>query len=333
MACPLMCAHCITESGPRVKNEMTTAEALQYIRNAQGTVDHVCFTGGEPFLRRSRLEWLIREAKRRGYIVSVMTSGYWAVNSQTTEQILGKLHKLGLSFVGVSLDQYHLPFVKEDYCVHIAEAADALGLQLGVRIISPPGDTYGAHVKELLSHTKAHVKVNFPVCLGRAERLPQISFNSCSAPPRERCETVTAVDIVPGGDVYACCGPGLFMKRANPLVLGNAKRESLRAILERSLDNPFMKVINTRGPVGLLEDLRQRGRGNLVPIRGRYTDACQLCLDICNDPVAVEALRSLYSDLALRREQNALQFLKLFAEYRATQEAQRKAMNGEERRA
>ena len=314
LRCPLECAHCITNSSPRVTEEMSTEEALGYVRAAAGVVDHISITGGEPLLDRARLRAVIAEGKRLGYIVSVMTSGYWGRTPEGAHATLAELQALGLDMLGISLDEFHLAYVEEDRCRHICEAADVLGVPVAVRCIRRRGSDYGDHVRALLAHTKAEVNVNDLVKLGRAEDLDDKDFQRCAHAPRDRCETVTAADVVPGGIVYACCGPGLYMREHNPLVLGNALEEPLSDILERGLSNPFMKVINTRGPVGLLEDLQAAGRGDLVRQRSRYTDACQLCLDICNSPPAVEALEELYSDPDTRRTQNALQFLKMVGE-------------------
>ncbi|MGI8311662.1 radical SAM protein [Saccharopolyspora hattusasensis] len=323
MTCPLKCAHCITKSTPHVRDDMSVDEALKYLYDAQGAVDHVSFTGGEPFLKPARLRTLVREAKDAGYVVSVMTSGFWGRDKRQATRQLAELQELGLDMLGVSLDRYHLEFIDEGRCVNIAEACDALGIHVAVRVITTPSDNYGDHVRTLLSHTGAEVHVNFLVKLGRAEEFAEEDFKFSSRPPRETCETVTAADVVPGGVVYACCGPGLYMHEANPLILGNAQEESLGLILERGLTNPFMKVINTRGPVGLLEDLQENGFGHLVKLRERYTDACQLCLDICNSSEAVEALRRIYARPDIRRDQNAMQFLKMVRESQAVRRIRR----------
>lgn len=294
---------------------MTVDEALTYLRDAKGALDHVSFTGGEPFLRFSRLETLVQEAKSLGYVVSVMTSGYWAKTPETTMSRLESLKKLGLDMIGVSLDRYHLEFIDESRCTNIAEACMNLQIPLAVRVISAPDDHYGDHLKTLLAHTPADVHVNHMVRLGRAATLPESSFKTCLHPPKETCETVTAIDVLPGGEVCACCGPGLYMNSGNPLLLGNARKEILRDILEKGLINPFMKVINTRGPYGLLLDLQDNGYAHLVPVRKQYSDACQLCLDICNNPQAVRALETIYADTDVRRQQNASQFLKMAGEF------------------
>ena len=326
MGCPLSCAHCITESGPDVNREMSVDEALKYIHDAKGAVNHISFTGGEAFLKLRRLESLIRAAKKQKYIVSVMTSGYWAGSLPRTRKIIAGLKRGGLDMIGVSLDRFHLKYINESNCVNIAEAASELGLPVAVRVIIEPDDDYGKYVENILKHTQARVHVNYMVCLGRAASLSESAFKFSNGPPKETCETVTAAEVVPGGNVYACCGPGDYMLNFNPLFLGNAKVENLSDILEKGLRNSFMKVINTCGPNGLLEDLRENGFGDLIKIRESYTDACQLCLDICNNEKAVELLKKIYQNQGIIRRQNATQFLKMATEFRGAQRMRSQAV-------
>lgn len=324
LTCPLFCADCITESGPNVHVEMCADEAIQYIHDSQGVIKHVSITGGEPMLNQSRIQAVIHEAKSLGLIVTVMTNGYWATDIKKTFDQLSQLKRLGLDMIGVSLDRFHLDFIEEQCCINIAKVGNQLNLPVAVRVIIRPGDDFGYYVKTLLADTSASVSVNYLVQLGRAKDLPNSAFKSCANPPRERCETVTAVDVLPGGNVYACCGPGLYMDQSNPLYLGNARNENLKRILVRGLSNPFMKVINTRGPNGLLEDLQKNGFSHLISLRSTYTDACQLCLDICNNRLAVQALQSVYAPKDAQRNLSAIQFLKMVRENKVAQQARKK---------
>lgn len=177
-------------------------------------------------------------------------------------------------------------------------------------------DDYGAFVADLLEPTSAEVQVCRVTRLGRAETLPVNAFHSYGRIPLGACETVADLDIIPGGNIYACCGPGLFMNEHNPLLLGNARHEDLAEVLDRARSNPFMKVINTRGPAGLLEDLDEAGGGHLVPRRATYTDICQLCLDVCNNRQAVEVLATRYGATAEGQSLNADQFYKLVKDHK-----------------
>ena len=314
--CPFSCAHCIVNCGPAVEDEMSTAEAFHYIGSLDKEIGHISFTGGEPFLNLPRLEKVIKEAKRLGYAVSVMTCGFWAGTPKRTHRILQRLQDLGLDMMGVSLDRFHLEFVGEDRCVNICQACASLNLPVSVRVLIPPEDHYGQHVREMLRDTKALIYVNHFVRCGRARSLPVHFFRTSKKPFAHVCETIKAVNVSPGGNVYACCGPMQDMHPTNPLVLGNALTDKLSDILRKGLSNPFMKVINTRGPVGLFQDLQEQGYANLVKNRRFYTDACQLCLDICNSAPLVRILETIYADPDIRRTQNAAQFKKIFHEYR-----------------
>jgi hypothetical protein len=93
--------------------------------------------------------------------------------------------------------------------------------------------------------------------------------------------------------VYACCGPSRSSRRSSPLVLGNVLGESLSAILDRGRRDPVLEALNRVGPYGvhqlLLRDPRLAGA---LRQRPAYTGMCELCLDLCNSPQAIEALRA-----------------------------------------
>ena len=75
-ACPLQCAYC---SNPidfaRRREELTTAQWLQVLRDARALgAAQLGFSGGEPLVRRD-LETLIRAARDLGYYTNLITSG------------------------------------------------------------------------------------------------------------------------------------------------------------------------------------------------------------------------------------------------------------------
>ncbi|HCE66084.1 MAG TPA: mycofactocin radical SAM maturase, partial [Geobacter sp.] len=52
LACNLRCSHCLSSSGEKACNELTTAEALDLVEQLHTAgVFQVNFGGGEPFIR------------------------------------------------------------------------------------------------------------------------------------------------------------------------------------------------------------------------------------------------------------------------------------------
>jgi Fe-coproporphyrin III synthase len=98
--CNLKCIHCYSNSADvDYPDELTTAEGKKLIDDlAQFGSPVILFSGGEPLLRQDLLE-LAKYATDKGMRAVISTNG-----TLITKEIAAKLQKIGLSYVGVSLD-------------------------------------------------------------------------------------------------------------------------------------------------------------------------------------------------------------------------------------
>ncbi|MGA2090313.1 MAG: radical SAM protein [Endomicrobiales bacterium] len=98
--CNLSCRHCYTSStGEKSQEELSTPEAMGFIRGlAQFGVPVLLFSGGEP-LMRDDIFTLGAEAKRRGMRAVISTNG-----TLITKDVAQKIRAAGFDYVGVSLD-------------------------------------------------------------------------------------------------------------------------------------------------------------------------------------------------------------------------------------
>jgi len=98
--CNLKCVHCYSGSEDRdYGNELTFEEGKALIDDlAAFGAPVILFSGGEPLIRRDILD-LIRYAVEHGRRAVLSTNG-----TLITESLARKLHELGLSYVGISLD-------------------------------------------------------------------------------------------------------------------------------------------------------------------------------------------------------------------------------------
>lgn len=98
--CNLRCRHCYSNSdGERYAGEMITTEALEFIEQlAVFKVPVLLLSGGEPLMRPD-LEQLIAAAVARGIRVTLSTNG-----TLLTPEKAVRLHRLGIGYIGVSLD-------------------------------------------------------------------------------------------------------------------------------------------------------------------------------------------------------------------------------------
>jgi 12,18-didecarboxysiroheme deacetylase len=98
--CNLKCIHCYSNSDDTdFPDELTTAEGKKLIDDlAKFGSPVILFSGGEPLLRPDLLE-LAQYATDKGMRAVISTNG-----TLITSEIAARLQKIGLSYVGVSLD-------------------------------------------------------------------------------------------------------------------------------------------------------------------------------------------------------------------------------------
>jgi organic radical activating enzyme len=299
--CPLACAHCITFSSPKVKERMSFEHAVGYIEAIPNFSTQLGFTGGEPFLYYRDIVRLIRIGKSLGLAISLVTGAGWVRTERQVRSRLETVAEAGLRTLCISWDQYHETYCSVDRPVLLARLAIQMGLNVIVRSVRPANASTEDYHNQFagLPVKHEHQKI---VRLGRAESLPQSHFEMTDDLPGGACSIVYSPVVEPDGNVYACCGPSHFATETSPLLLGNAKTEPLADILERGLKDPILEIINNIGPIGLYQLLKDHpaGRKHFKP-RSAYSHACELCLDITNNPKLISAIRERLNDRDAQR--------------------------------
>lgn len=300
--CPLSCRHCIIESSPKATDKMTPAMALSYIQVIPKYSDTVCITGGEPMLYYNEILPLIREAKRLGLLVSMVTGAGWVSLNKpeiARERMLG-LKEAGLDNLLISWDDYHEEFSPAENALLLIEFCKEIGLAHHVRGVIPAFGPNPKIEQKLVTIDVRYEKVGI-MRLGTATLLPEDHFQFSEETRRGGCSTALQGVVEPDGMVYACCGPSRYSKKTSPLVLGNTNDENLDTILHRAVRDPLIQAISSVGPYGLLQLIKQDPTlQNVLPVRERYIGICDLCLDLTNLPVIVQRLRERLSEPEIR---------------------------------
>lgn len=276
-ACPLSCAHCITESAPHVKERMTLAQAKRYVEVIARFAPELSLTGGEPLLAYRELADLIRFARRLGLRVGAITGAGWAKSEREAARRVGLLADAGLATLEISWDRYHEEQVSLDHAVRVAKAATDRDLRVAVRVTSPPGAPDPRYESAFagLPVTVTHGSL---IRLGRARGLPASHFSTSDVVEPGGCPVLLHPVIEPDGGVLACCGPARYADPDSPLRVGNAEVEPLDTILERASADHFLLATHALGPGGVRSLL---GAGER-PASREYTDVCELCLDLAS---------------------------------------------------
>jgi MoaA/NifB/PqqE/SkfB family radical SAM enzyme len=99
-ACNLKCVHCYNDSGSgRAEDELSTKEAKEVLQDlAEFGVPSVLFSGGEPLMRKDLFE-LLEFAGELEMRTVLSTNG-----TLITADLAERIRKVGVSYVGISLD-------------------------------------------------------------------------------------------------------------------------------------------------------------------------------------------------------------------------------------
>ena len=99
LKCNLSCQHCGSRAGDARPNELSTAEAMDLIRQLdEAGITEITLIGGEAYLRKDWLD-LVREIDRRGMVATMVTGGY-GISLETAQ----RMKDAGLQQVSVSID-------------------------------------------------------------------------------------------------------------------------------------------------------------------------------------------------------------------------------------
>jgi hypothetical protein len=138
--CNLECDHCFVYSKPSAEGTFTLDQIENVLDEAVklGTVETMCFEGGEPFLFYPLMLEGLKASRERGFKTGVVTNAYFVTSEEDAELWLKPLHELGISDLSVSDDSFHSGDEKETKGMILQRAAERLGIQSGTISIEKP---------------------------------------------------------------------------------------------------------------------------------------------------------------------------------------------------
>jgi MoaA/NifB/PqqE/SkfB family radical SAM enzyme len=301
--CNIGCRHCIYDCKPFNKDKLSKSVITDLIRQAAvlDSVKSVVFTGGEAFLEYSSLVEGISLCEECGLESSVVTNGFWALDSHIARQKLIGLK--GLKTLNVSTDSFHQEFVPANRIRNIIESCHELGIRCGVRVsyLNDQVSEIGM-IKEQLKGLEGLYTISaMPVApFGRAATLKDKCQTYAYETNGVPCCGADDPVIDANGDVKFCPG-GLFSHPGNSLIkVGNIYDETLGKI-KKSIDlNPIVHMLRLRGPSGLVQLVKNQAVKDeiqyLPPQIEEVRDLCSLCKHIITNPYNVEILQRAIKD-------------------------------------
>jgi organic radical activating enzyme len=287
----LVCAHCITDSSPGARGDLSWPEIEAAVRSAAGEVDGVCVTGGEPLLRREVTLKTIRLTRELGLRSSLVTNGYWARTRREADRVVAELEAAGLQKLAVSFDRYHDRLVSQDSLQTLVAAAAATSVQVQIQYCGEQTDDAYAQAARIAAGYGVALQTARVLPFGRGRRITLRRRVEVDEVADEPCGVAVRPVLTPEGELFTCCGPARGAAAHSPLRLGIAAAGDVGSALRAGAVEPILNVIHTKGPRALFERLgpaaRQRVSAGL-----RDPSICSLCRAITDDEDAVGELRA-----------------------------------------
>lgn len=266
--CNFECDHCFLYCGPKAKGVFTINQIRNVLEECRkiGTVENVCFEGGEPFLFHPLLCESVKLAHEKGFKTAIETNTYWATTEEDAGIWLRPLRKAGLSTIEVSDDAFHHGEKTDNSAKRALAAAKKIGLNVNSICIKKPA------VQDDGDQEKGRpIYLGGPKLRGRAvqkliEGLPTQSFENFTECSREDLRDPGRVHIDPFGHVHLCQGVSMGNMWETPLaeLVDNYDPEA----------HPVSGPLLRGGPAELAKE-------HNLQHKAEYVDACHMCSMMC----------------------------------------------------
>lgn len=262
--CNKACDHCFVYGSPQAQGTFTLDQIRQALDELPkiGTIESVCFEGGEPFLFYPIMLEGIRLARERGFKPGVVTNAYWAVSAADAEAWLRPLKDLGVPSVSISDDALHYGEDENSHARNVKVAAEKLGMAVSVLRTEKPSIVVNAEGQRTVGGGVMFRGRAAEKFLNGLPTKPYEQFTKC---PTEDLRNPGRVHVDAYGNVHLCQG----------LCMGNMWATPL-AELVRGYDpdaHPLSGPMLRGGPA-LLAD------AYAVERKAEYVSACHLCYEL-----------------------------------------------------
>jgi organic radical activating enzyme len=300
--CQVSCPHCIINAGPHRKEEMSLADAFDWIRQISAYrnsyIKVLSLTGGEPFYNFENLKKISSFGEEQDLLVSVVTNAFWASTIDQAVKVLKELP--AIKMLAISTDAYHqesIPFEKVKNAVYATKVCD-IPYNIAVCTENEEEKEYKKILSMLYEITEPETvttAVTFPA--GRAlERLGTLKHHTTEEPPKSACSAGSSPMVFPSGKVIACIGPVIDIDIPHPLMLGNLRDRCLDEILDDAELNPILHAIRIWGPRKLISILRESGLVEHLPDVYVKDSVCNACYNLMSNSKITEFLTQLAKD-------------------------------------
>jgi MoaA/NifB/PqqE/SkfB family radical SAM enzyme len=286
--CNSRCIHCQADASPARGDVMDVEDARDCLAEATAAsnIESFMIFGGEPMLYPERVIPIISKAHQLEIPrIEMITNGVWGKDRGTAEKLAVKLKAAGLNEVNVSVDAFHLPYIRLTYARNAASALLKAGVETvrwNVAVIESidAQNEYDRGTNQMLRKLGSigiEARIVKIVPVGRAvQNLSEFFLRSSVHGPCEgeplTGNTLTdpeSVCIEPSGSVDVCWH----------LSIGNVKQEPLSRIIATYdwRQTLVTKTLVEEGPAGLVRLPEAHG---FKIQESLYINKCHLCTEV-----------------------------------------------------
>lgn len=297
--CNMTCAHCITDSSPQARGDLTWPQIEAAVRSAAPHVDGVCVTGGEPLLRRELAFRTIRLTRDLGLRSSMVSNGYWARTPDEAHTVWHDLEKAGLHKLAVSFDRFHDRIVSAQSLDVLLETGAGTSIEIQVQYCGDRADAAYRTAEAMAARHGVALVTAEVLPFGRGRQLAIQRTVDLADVPDDPCGVAVRPVLTPEGELFTCCGPARGADDLSPLRLNATTADDVGTALSSGATNPILNLIHNTGPRALFDRLSPALRER---VSKRLLDGsiCSLCRAITDDRDAVTELESTLETDRLR---------------------------------
>ena len=259
--CNRACDHCFVYGGPEARGAFTLQQVSDVLDQlpAVGTIETVCFEGGEPFLFYPIMLEGIRLARGMGFNAGVVTNAYWALSEQDAEVWLKPLRESGLAAVSISDDSLHYGDERDLRARNVQSAAAGLGMTVSVLRTERPSVTVNERGEQVIAGGVMFRGRAAEKLVAGLPTQPSEAFTKC---PFEDLRNPGRVHVDAYGNVHLCQG----------LLMGNVWDRPMAELVKGygPDTHPLVGPLLRGGPAALAEQYGAAPGAECV-------SACHLC--------------------------------------------------------
>ncbi len=284
-ACNIRCRHCGYANSTR-KGLLKGEDLVDWVAQAvEYGIQHVIFSGGEPFTAFDLLKQGVEAVHRSGGESGVFTNSFWGKTVEAARETLEQLP--GLTHLYLSCDVYHLEFVSAQNILNIIRAARQLSIPTVVICITYVSDIDKHRITEMFAAEGDYINFHY----GRV--IPS-DYVQKFVPEAYDCMHEFVPDnfsrhcflhtplVHTSGNVWAC-HIGTVETHSDfslsPYYLGDLKREKLKDIFERAEHNALYQYLRVCGPKAVVEAALSSPAGEELK-KQRFSCDCHMCYEV-----------------------------------------------------